>query len=77
MLKIFKKRKKGVPLNSIGVDSLKEVGDRLKYLERDLMKHGMGVAADSLNVEPTGNKYVEINLRVIIFKHPLRELKGK
>ena len=74
---MFRRKKKNPFMGPVGVDSLAEVGRRLKYLERDLMKHGMGVAADSLNVEPTGNKYVEINLRVIIFKHPLKELKGK
>lgn len=70
MFKIFKK--KNPFMGPIGVKSLAEVGKRLKCLERDLIKHGMGIAADSLNVEPTGNRYVDVYLHVVLFQHAIK-----
>lgn len=69
---MFKRKKKNPFMGPIGVDSLAEVGRRLKYLEKALMKHGMAVAADSLDVEPTGNKYVDVLLHVVLFKHVIK-----
>lgn len=69
---MFKRKKKNLFMGPIGVDSLAEVGKRLKYLERALVKHGMGIAADSLEVEPTGNKYVDVLLHVVLFKHAIK-----
>lgn len=69
---MFKFKKKNPFMGPIGVDSLTEVGKRLKYLERALMKHGMAVAADSLNVEPTGNKYVDVLLHIVLFKNAIK-----
>ena len=69
---MFKRKKKNPFMGPIGVDSLAEVGRRLKYLEKALMKHGMAVAADSLNVEPAGNKYVDVLLHVVLFKNAIK-----
>ena len=69
---MFKRKKKNHFMGPIGVDSLTEVGRRLKYLEKALMKHGMAVAADSLNVEPAGDKYVDILLHVVLFKNAIK-----
>lgn len=70
---MFKRKKKNHFMGSIGVGSLAEVGRRLKYLERALMKHGMAVAADSLNVEPTRNKYVDVFLHVVLFENAIKD----
>lgn len=69
---MFKRKKKNPFMGPVGVDSLAEVGRRLKYLEKALMKHGMGIAADSLNVEPAGNKYVDVLLHVVLFKNAIK-----
>lgn len=69
---MFRRKKKNPFMGPVGVDSLAEVGRRLKYLERALMKHGMGIAADSLEVEPAGNKYVDVLLHVVLFKHAIK-----
>ena len=69
---MLKRKKKNPFMGPIGVDSLAEVGRRLKYLERALMKHGMAVAADSLNVEPAENKYVDVFLHVVLFKNAIK-----
>lgn len=73
----FKKKKKWPLMGPIGVDSLSEVGRRLKWLERDLIKHGMGIAQDSLEVEPQGDKYVDITLHVVLFKNPVKDVIPK
>ena len=69
---MFKRKKKNPFMGPIGVDSLAEVGRRLKYLEKALMKHGMAIALDSLNVEPEGNKYVDVFLHVVLFKNAIK-----
>lgn len=69
---MLRRKKKNPFMGPIGVDSLAEVGKRLKYLEKALMKHGMAVATDSLNVEPTGNKYVDVLLHVVLFKNAIK-----
>lgn len=74
---MLKLKKKNPLMGQIGVDSLAEVGRRLKYLERALIKHGMAVAADSLNVEPQGDKYVDITLHVVLFKNPVKDVIPK
>ena len=75
---MFKFKKKKWPLmGPVGVGSLAEVGRRLKWLERDLMKHGMGIAQDSLDIEPQGDKYVDITLHVVLFKNPVKDVIPK
>lgn len=73
----FKLKKKNPLMGPIGVGSLAEVGYRLKWLERDLIKHGMGIAQDSLEVEPQGSKYVDITLHVVLFKNPVKDVIPK
>lgn len=71
------KKKRRMFMGPIGVNSLAEVGRRLRWLERDLMKHGMGVAQDSLDVTPTGDKYVDVYLHVVLFKNPIKDVIPK
>ena len=65
-------------MGPIGVKSLAEVGRRLKYLEKDLIKHGMGISANTaVGIEPDGNRYTHITLDVVIFEHPVKDLIPK
>lgn len=78
LMNIFNKKKRRMFMGPIGVKSLAEVGRRLRYLEKDLIKHGMGISANTaVDIEPDGNRYTHITLDVVIFEHPVKDIIPK
>lgn len=53
----------------IGLDSLSEVGDKLKILDKKLKRHGMRVGAtQDADIEICGGKAISVSLTVYFVK---------